>query len=62
MKRKKPLYHLTDVSNVKSILRRGLTGGVNPRNRGGEPLATPSIFVLTAGDEALVDHVAINQL
>ncbi len=54
-------FHITAVENVDAILREGLKGGTNPRNRG-ETHTKPTIYVLIDGKEGLHDDVAMNQI
>jgi hypothetical protein len=61
MKKKPDLYHVTAVSNVKSILKHGLKGFVTPRLPR-RVLPGPTVFALTSSDERLTDSIAINQV
>lgn len=61
MRRSRHFYHITSTDAVDSILKCGLRGGVNPRNRG-ETLESPAIYLLTDCRIKLTDHIAINQI
>ncbi len=54
-------FHITATTDVASILKDGLRGSTNPRNRGGK-VRVKSIFVLTSCSRNLIDNVAINQV
>ena len=60
-KRRKTYYHVTAAKNVSKILKKGLKGTTEPRNRG-ENADCATIFVLDRSDEGLADEIARNQI
>ncbi|WP_373651096.1 MULTISPECIES: hypothetical protein [unclassified Schlesneria] len=54
------LYHVTHPDSVPAILKDGLIGGREIRNRG--HVQTPSIYTVVKDDESLLQNLVINQI